>query len=91
MFDFFGFKCGEYDTYVLFTWGFLAAPNHPIQRAYLDEFKKNYLLPVAEKPLHLRPCWLLTSGSTLYDTGPYFYDLAYYMSFAENEKRPSGE
>lgn len=30
IFDFFGFKCGEYDSYVLFTWGFLAKAGHPI-------------------------------------------------------------
>lgn len=35
IFDFFGFDCLEFDSYVLFTWGFLARPAHPIQKIYL--------------------------------------------------------
>lgn len=83
IFDFFGFKCGEYvDSFVLFTWGFLSRPHHDIHLNYLTEFKKNYLMQKQKeskgKPLHLFPCWVVTSGSTLYDTGPYFYDNAYF-------------
>ena len=45
IFDFFGFKCGEYvDSYVLFTWGFLSRPKHDIHLNYLNTFKHNYLL-----------------------------------------------
>jgi hypothetical protein len=35
IFDFFGFKCVEFNSYVLFTWGFLSRPNHPIHENYL--------------------------------------------------------
>eukprot|EP00347_Sterkiella_histriomuscorum_P022458 403338414 len=90
IFDFFGFKCGEFVTsYVLFTWGFLSRAKHPIHLNYLTEFKKNYLLQRQKerdgKPLHLLPCWVVTSGSTLYDTGPYFYDNAYFQTFMKGQ------
>lgn len=89
IFDFFGFKCGEYDSYVLFTWGFLARPKHDIQANYINEFKKNYKLQKIKegegKPLHLKPCWVITSGSTLYDTGPYFFDYSYYLTFKQQK------
>lgn len=37
------------------------------------------------KPLHLLPCWVITKGSTLYDTGPYFYDYSYFKTFLKGE------
>ncbi|CDW71395.1 UNKNOWN [Stylonychia lemnae] len=87
-FDFFGFRCVEFNNhYTLFTWGFLSKPAHYIHKIYLDLFKKNYLLQkqgnLVKKPIHLMQCHIISRGSTLFDTGPYFYDAAYIRTFED--------
>jgi len=44
----------------------------------LDVFKANFLAKVEDKPFHLRPCFDNLKATTLYDTGPYFFAMAYY-------------
>jgi len=87
-FDFFGFRCQEFlKHWTLFTWGFLSKPGHHIHKVYLDLFKKNYLIQTQgknlPKPIYLMPCTIISRGSTLYDTGPYFYDAAFVRTFED--------
>eukprot|EP00347_Sterkiella_histriomuscorum_P009314 403341678 len=84
--DYFGWNQMQHEIYtVTYQYSIISRPNHPIQRHYLESFSVNFGKDQETNNLVHKDCFNMTLGATLYDTGPFLYDLAFLKTYQLGE------